>query len=70
MSRRPNVELRLLRFARMQRPRWNGVELTLLDRVDLVTEETLAGYRELGWMRRRLTPMSEATFMPSLLGLH
>jgi hypothetical protein len=39
----------LLRFARVQRPRWNGVELTLLDRVDLVSEETLAGYRGLGW---------------------
>ena len=39
----------LLRFARVQRPRWNGVELTLLDRVDLIAEETLAGYRELGW---------------------
>lgn len=39
----------LLRFARVQRPRWNGVELTLLDRVDLISEETLAGYRELGW---------------------
>src|SRR6202163_553451 len=39
----------LLRFARAQRPRWNGVELTLLDRVDLVSEQTYAGYRELGW---------------------
>jgi hypothetical protein len=39
----------LLRFARVQRPRWNGVELTLLDRVDLISEETVAGYRELGW---------------------
>src|SRR5260221_13199008 len=39
----------LLRFARAQRPRWTGVELTLLDRVDLVAEQTLAGYRELGW---------------------
>ena len=39
----------LLRFARAQRPRWNGVELTLLDRVDLVSEQTRAGYRELGW---------------------
>ena len=39
----------LLRFARMQRPRWHGVELTLLDRVDLVSEQTHAGYRELGW---------------------
>jgi SAM-dependent methyltransferase len=39
----------LLRFARAQRPRWNDVELTLLDRVDLVSEQTHAGYRELGW---------------------
>ncbi len=39
----------LLRFARAQRPRWHGVELTLLDRVDLVSEQTHAGYRELGW---------------------
>ena len=39
----------LLRFARAQRPRWNDVELTLLDRVDLVSERTHAGYRELGW---------------------
>jgi SAM-dependent methyltransferase len=39
----------LLRFARAQRPRWNDVQLTLLDRVDLVSEQTRAGYRELGW---------------------
>src|ERR1700674_1765724 len=39
----------LLRFARAQRPRWPDVELTLLDRVDLVSEQTHAGYRELGW---------------------
>src|ERR1700692_605271 len=39
----------LLRFARAQRPRWNDVELTLLDRVDLVSEQTHAGYRALGW---------------------
>ena len=39
----------LLRFARAQRPRWNDVELTLLDRVDLVSEQTHTGYRELGW---------------------
>src|SRR5260370_8684074 len=38
----------LLRFARAQRPRWNDVKLTLLDRVDLVSEQTHAGYRELG----------------------
>jgi len=39
----------LLRFARAQRPRWNDVELTLLDRVDLVSEQTQSAYRELGW---------------------
>jgi hypothetical protein len=39
----------LLRFARAQRPRWSDVELTLLDRVDLVSEQTLSDYRELGW---------------------
>jgi SAM-dependent methyltransferase len=39
----------LLRFARALRPRWPDVELTLLDRVDLVSEQTHAGYRELGW---------------------
>jgi SAM-dependent methyltransferase len=39
----------LLRFARAQRPRWNDVELTLLDRVDLVSGQTRAAYRELGW---------------------
>jgi SAM-dependent methyltransferase len=39
----------LLRFARAQRPRWSDVELTLLDRVDLVSQHTLSGYRRLGW---------------------
>src|SRR5450432_266898 len=39
----------LLRFARAQRPSWNDVELTLLDRADVVSEQTHAGYRELGW---------------------
>lgn len=39
----------LLRFARAQRPRWTGLELTLLDRVDLLSERTRLGYRELGW---------------------
>ena len=39
----------LLRFARAQRPRWSDVELTLLDRVGLVSEQTRVGYRELGW---------------------
>lgn len=39
----------LLRFARAHRPRWKGVEITLLDRVDLVSEETRAAYGALGW---------------------
>src|ERR1700693_75540 len=39
----------LLRLARAQRPRWSDVELTLLDRLDLVSEQTRVGYRELGW---------------------
>ncbi|MGO9994180.1 MAG: methyltransferase domain-containing protein [Steroidobacteraceae bacterium] len=39
----------LLRFARAQRPRWSGVDLTLLDRLDLVSEATRAAYRDLGW---------------------
>lgn len=39
----------LLRFARAHRPTWNDVELTLLDRVDLVSAQTRAAYRELGW---------------------
>jgi SAM-dependent methyltransferase len=39
----------LLRFARALRPRWSDVELTLLDRHDLVTEKTRGAYRKLGW---------------------
>ncbi|HLZ99597.1 MAG TPA: class I SAM-dependent methyltransferase, partial [Steroidobacteraceae bacterium] len=39
----------LLRFARALAPPWRGVELTLLDRVDLVSARTHAGYRKLGW---------------------
>jgi hypothetical protein len=39
----------LLRFARAQRPQWTDVELTLLDRVDLISEQTHAAYRALGW---------------------
>jgi SAM-dependent methyltransferase len=39
----------LLRFARAQRPPWRGVELMLLDRVDLLSEDTRMGYREVGW---------------------
>lgn len=39
----------LLRFARAQQPRWRDLELTLLDRVDLVSKSTRSGYEELGW---------------------
>jgi hypothetical protein len=39
----------LLRFARAQRPQWLDVDLTLLDRLDLVSEGTREAYRELGW---------------------
>lgn len=42
----------LLNMARRLRPRWTQVELTLLDRVDLVSEQTLAAYGELGWRVR------------------
>ncbi|HWJ34882.1 MAG TPA: class I SAM-dependent methyltransferase [Steroidobacteraceae bacterium] len=44
----------LLRFARALRPRWSGVELTLLDRHELVSDQTRKDYRDLGW---RVTPM-------------
>ncbi|HVC00709.1 MAG TPA: class I SAM-dependent methyltransferase [Steroidobacteraceae bacterium] len=40
----------LLRLARVLNPRWTGVEVTLLDRHDLVTEATRRAYRELGWI--------------------
>lgn len=39
----------LLRFARALRPRWVDVDLTLLDRLELVSEPTRDAYRELGW---------------------
>jgi SAM-dependent methyltransferase len=39
----------LLRFARALRPQWDEVEVTLLDRLDLVSAQTHAGYRGLGW---------------------
>lgn len=39
----------LLRLARALRPRWTGVELTLLDRHDLLSEATRRAYRELDW---------------------
>lgn len=39
----------LLRLARAMSPRWHDVALTLLDRQDLVSAETLLGYEALGW---------------------
>jgi len=42
----------MLRFARAQRPSWKGVEITLLDRIDLVSKETLDAYRAIGWQAK------------------
>jgi SAM-dependent methyltransferase len=39
----------LLKFARSIRPSWDGVELTLLDRLDLLSSGTRDAYRDLGW---------------------
>lgn len=39
----------LLRLARALRPPWRGVEVTLLDRHDLVSEATRRAYRALDW---------------------
>ena len=39
----------LLRLSAAIRPAWPAVELTLLDRVDIVSADTLAGYARLGW---------------------
>lgn len=39
----------LLRLARALQPRWTGVELTLLDRNDIVARETREAYLQLGW---------------------
>jgi hypothetical protein len=36
----------------MLAPRWPPVQLTLLDRQDIVTPATLAGFAELGWAAR------------------
>ncbi len=44
----------LLSVARSLEPRWAGVELTLLDRVDLLTEDTREAYARLGWEVRPL----------------
>jgi len=39
----------LLRLARAMHPHWADVDLTLLDRLDLLSAETRGGYRALGW---------------------
>jgi SAM-dependent methyltransferase len=39
----------LLRLARALKPRWVGVELTLLDRHRVVDSKTIEDYRRLGW---------------------
>ena len=39
----------LLGVARATAPHWPPVQLTLLDRQDIVSPTTLAGYAELGW---------------------
>lgn len=39
----------MLGVARTLGPRWPAVEITLLDRQDLVTRSTLDGYARLGW---------------------
>jgi hypothetical protein len=39
----------LLRLARTLKPRWTGVELTLLDQQDLVAADTREAYRHEGW---------------------
>jgi hypothetical protein len=44
----------MLAVARSLASRWSGVELTLLDRVDPVTDSTCDAYRLLGWKVCRL----------------
>jgi hypothetical protein len=44
----------MLAVARALEPRWGGVELTLLDRVELLDEHTREAYRRVGWEVRSL----------------
>jgi Methyltransferase domain len=39
----------LLSVARRLSPRWTGVHAVLLDRVDIISDETREAYRSLGW---------------------
>lgn len=45
----------ILGVAHRLAPRWPGVELTLLDRADLVTLERRAAFAELGWRAKAFT---------------
>jgi 2-polyprenyl-3-methyl-5-hydroxy-6-metoxy-1,4-benzoquinol methylase len=45
----------MLGVARRLAKRWPGVEVTLLDRADLVTPERRAAFAELGWQARAIT---------------
>jgi hypothetical protein len=42
----------MLRFARQRARQWPGLEVTLVDRLDLVTPDTLEGLRAAGWHAR------------------
>lgn len=42
----------LLRLARALKPAWRDVDLTLLDRLDLLSAATRAGFHDLGWRVR------------------
>jgi hypothetical protein len=44
----------MLAVARALEPRWSGVELTLLDRVDLLTDKTRDAFRRQGWEVRSM----------------
>ena len=45
----------MLRLARRLAPRWPDVTVTLLDRQSIVSEETKAAFRALGWHPRTVT---------------
>ena len=50
----------MLRVARALKPRWSGVQLALLDRVDLLDAKTRAGYAAIGQQR----PVSKDDVQP------
>jgi hypothetical protein len=56
----------LLRLACALRPSWTGVNLTLLDRHDVVSDQTRAAFRNLGWTVSTLsTDLNEWTRIPA-----